>query len=120
MAEVIQELERLKYAAANGRAHEKIHVTWVEQDAKERIKNDKRVTKFVLETKDPDACSELHAEWDRILRRVHNKSVALSLVVKAWQEALSDAELDRIMAAMDAPEVIDLPGPPHAIIPEMA
>lgn len=119
MAEVIQELERLKYAVDHGRAHEKIHVTWVEQDQKERIKNDRRVTKFVLETKDPDACSELHAEWDRIIRRVKNKSVALSLAVRAWQEALSDRELDRIMAAMDAPDVIDLPGPPKAVIPEM-
>src|SRR5579872_4105515 len=120
MAEVIQELERLKFAAAHGRAHEKVHITWVEQDQKERIKNDKRVTKFVLETKDPDACSELHAEWDRILRHVKNKSVALSLVVKAWQEALSDAELDKIMAVMDAPEVMEQSGPPRAVITEMA
>lgn len=101
MGEVIQELERLKYAAEHGRAHEKIHVTWVEQDQKERIKNNKRVTKFVLETKDPDACSELHAEWDRIIRRVGNKSISLSLVVMAWQKALSDAEIDKIMAAME-------------------
>ena len=101
MAEVIQELERLKYAAEHGRAHEKIHVTWVEKDQQERIKNDRRVTKFVLETKDPDACSELHAEWDRIIRRVRNKSIALTLVIEAWQEYLSDGELDRILAAED-------------------
>lgn len=101
MAEVIQELERLKYAAEHGRAHEKIHVTWVEKDQQERIKNDRRVTKFVLETKDPDACSELHAEWDRIIRRVKNKSIALTLVIEAWQEYLSDGELDRILAAED-------------------
>lgn len=108
MAEVIQELERLKYAVDHGRAHEKIHVTWVERDQAERVKNDKRVTKFVLETKDADACSELHAEWDRIIRRVKNKSVALSLFVRALQEALSDAELDRIMAVMDAPEAMEM------------
>lgn len=101
MGEVIQELERLKYAAEHGRAHEKIHVTWVEKDQQERIKNDRRVTKFVLETKDPDSCSELHAEWDRIIRKVKNKSVALSLALQAWREALCDSELDKLLAAED-------------------
>jgi hypothetical protein len=101
MAKVRQEYERLKWMVENGHAEEVIHITYVERDQKERIKNNKRVTKFVLECKDPDACSELHAEWDRIIRRVKNKSVALSLIVRAWQEALSDPELDRILAAME-------------------
>jgi hypothetical protein len=104
MGEVIAELEKLKFAVEHGHAHEVIHVTWVERDQAERIKNNKRVTRFTLETKDPDACAELHAEWDRIIRRVHNKSIALSLIVKAWKEALADSELDKIMAVMDAPE----------------
>lgn len=97
-------LERLKYEAEHGNSEEKIHITWVERDQAERIKNNKRVTKFVLETKDPDACSELHAEWERIMKRVKNKSVCLSLVVRAWQEALSDRELDKILAAMEIEE----------------
>lgn len=104
MASVRQELEKLKWEASQGRGEEKIHITWVERDQAERIKNNRRVTKFVLETKDADACSELHAEWERIIKRVGNKSVALSLAVKAWSEALSDTELDRLLAAMDGPE----------------
>lgn len=63
MGTIDQEFERLTYERRQGRGNEKIHVTWVERDQAERIKNNKRVTKFVLETKDPDACSELHAEW---------------------------------------------------------
>lgn len=104
MAEVRIEFEKLKYAMEHGHADEKIHVTWVERDQAERIKNNKRVTKFVLETKDPDACSELHKEWDRIVRRVGNKSIALSLIVRAWRDALADGELDKILAAMEGPD----------------
>lgn len=98
MATVQQELEKLKYEADHGHAGEKIHVTWVERDQAERIKNNKRVTKFVLETKDPDACSELHAEWERIIKHVGNKAMCLSLIIRAWRDALSNPELDKILA----------------------
>jgi hypothetical protein len=95
-------LERLKWELSEGRGEEKVHITFVERDQAERIKNDRRVTRFQIETKDPDVCSELHAEWERIMKRVHNKSVALSLCIRAWREGLSDAEIDRIMAEEDA------------------
>ena len=95
---------RLKYEMERGNGDEKVHISFVEREQAERIKNDKRVTKFVLETKDPDACSELHAEWDRIMRRVKNKSVALSLCHRAWRDALADPELDKIMAVMEVEE----------------
>ena len=101
MPTVADVYERMKFEVQKGNHSERVHVVWVERDQAERIKNNKRVTKFVLETKDADACSELHAEWERIIKRVHNKSVALSLIVKAWREALSDGEIDRIMAALD-------------------
>lgn len=91
-------LERLKWELAQGRGDEKIHITFVERDQKERIKNDKRVTRFQIETKDPDACAELHREWERIIKRVHNKSIALGLIIRAWREGLSDSDLDRILA----------------------
>jgi hypothetical protein len=102
MGSVRQEFEKLKYEISQGRGEQKIHVTWVEKDQAERIKNNKRVTKFVLETKDPDACSELHAEWERIIKRLHNKSICLDLVIRAWRDALSNQELDKILAAMEA------------------
>lgn len=104
MATVRQELEKLKFEISQGRGEQKIHVTWVEKDQAERIKNNKRVTKFVLETKNPDICSELHAEWERIIKRVHNKTLALEMVVRSMRDALSDRELDRILAVMEGPD----------------
>lgn len=104
MASVRQELEKLKYEVTQGRGEQKIHVVWVEKDQAERIKNDRRVTRFSLETKDADLCSDLHREWERIIKRVGNKSVALSLIHQAWRDALSDRVLDQILAQLDAVE----------------
>jgi hypothetical protein len=88
----------------HGRANEKVHIVMVEQDEKERIKNDRKQTRFVLCCDTPEAFSELHAEWDRIVRKVGNKSIAISLVTRAWREGLSDPALDRLLAALDAVE----------------
>lgn len=104
MPSLRQAYDRLKYELEHGHGEEKVHVTFVERDQAERIKNNKRVTKFVLETKDPDACSELHVEWERIIKRCGNKSVALSLVIAAWRRALADPELDKLLAAMEIEE----------------
>jgi hypothetical protein len=70
---------------------------------KERIKNNARVTRFVLGTGDADLCADFHAERDRIVKRVGNKSVAMSLMLQAWHEALCDSELDKILAK-DGPQ----------------
>lgn len=102
MASVQQELERLKFEVSKGRGSEKIHVTWVERDQAERIKNNKRVTKFVLETKDPDVCADLHREWERVIKKMGNKTIALELWVRSLKESLSDATLDKINAALDS------------------
>jgi hypothetical protein len=104
MASVSAELEKLKWLVSKGHGDEKIHITFVERDQKERIKNNRRVTRFSLETKNPDVCSELHAEWERVIKRVGNKTLALDLWVRSLKEALSDGEIDRIMAAMEGPE----------------
>lgn len=101
MPSLQQAYERLKWEVEHGHGEEKVHVVYVEREQAERIKNAKRKTRFVLPTDDPDICSELEAEKDRIFRRVRNKSIMLSLMVRAWHEALSDQELDRIMARMD-------------------
>ena len=94
-------LERLKWEASQGHGDEKVHITFVERDQAERIKNNKRVTKFVLETKDADLCSELHAEWERIMKRVVNKSIALGLVLRALREGLDDGQIDKLLAEQD-------------------
>ena len=107
MATVGQGYEKLKYMMEHGRAEEKIHIVFVEQEQAERIKNEKRKTRFVMNCDDPDLCSRLEAQKDRIFRKVKNKAVMLTLMERAWAEALSDAELDRILAVMDAPEVME-------------
>jgi hypothetical protein len=105
LATIAQELEKLKFEVSKGRGGERIHVTWVERDQADRIKNNNRVTRFSLETKDPDLCAELHREWERVIKRVGNKSIALSLIHQAWRDALSDKVLDQILAQMEgAPE----------------
>lgn len=107
MPNVRQGYEKLKYMMEHGRSEEKIHIVFVEQEQAERIKNDKRKTRFVLNCDDPDLCASLEREKDRIFRRVKNKAVMLTLMERVWREALSDAELDRVMAAMDAPEAME-------------
>jgi hypothetical protein len=98
-------LDWLKDEVRKGRGDESCHIVDVEADQRERIKNNKRKTRFVLCTDDPDLCSRFEANKDRIFKRCgKNKSVMLSLMVKALEMALSDSEIDRIMAQMDAPE----------------
>jgi hypothetical protein len=108
MATVSQGYEKLKYMMEHGRAEEKIHIVFVEQEQADRIKNDKRKTRFVLCCDDPDLCANLEAQKDRIFRKVKNKAVMLTLIERVLEEALSDAELDRILAIVDAPEVMDM------------
>ena len=93
--------EKLKYMVEHGRSEEKVHIVFVEQEQKERIANNRRKTRFVLCTDDPDLCSKFEAHKDRIFRKVKNKAIMLSLMEKAWGEALHDSELDRILAALE-------------------
>jgi hypothetical protein len=97
--------EWLANEVAKGRGDESCHIVDVTADQKKRIKNEKRKQNFVLCTGDPDICSEFEFEKDRIFRKVHNKSVMLSLMARAWRDALSDAELDKILAVMEGPDV---------------
>lgn len=104
MPSKLMALEWLKSEVAKGRGEDKCHIVDVTAEQKERIKNEKRKTRFVLVTNDPDLCAKLEFHKDRIFRRVKNKSIMLSLMEKSWAEALSDAELDKIMASLDAVE----------------
>ena len=93
--------EWLAAEVAHGRGDESCHVVDVAKEQRERIKNDKRKTRFVLCCDDPDLCSAFEAHKERIFRKVRNKAVMLTLWDRALGEALSDRELDRIMAAED-------------------
>ena len=94
-------LEWLRSEVEKGRGEESCHVVDVAKEQRERIANDKRKTRFVLCTDDPDLCSKFEAHKDRIFRKVKNKAIMLSLMEKAWGEALHDSELDRILAALE-------------------
>lgn len=95
--------EWLAFEVKQGRGDESCHVVDVAKEQRERIKNDRRKEKFVLNTDDPDLCAALEAHKDRIFRKVKNKAIMLSLMERAWRDALSDPELDKIMAELDGP-----------------
>src|SRR6267154_1454754 len=92
-------LEKLKWMCEHGRENETVHVVLVEEEQKARIANDKRKTRFVLVCSDPDVCSQFEFHKDRVFRKVKNKSMMEHLMLRAWSDALSDAEIDRILAA---------------------
>lgn len=97
-------LEWLQSEVNHGRGEESCHVVDVAKEQRERIKNDKRKTRFVLCCDDPDLCSKFEAHKDRIFKKVRNKAIMLSLMEKAFGEALADSELDKILAVMEGPE----------------
>jgi hypothetical protein len=99
-----QAADWLANEVAKGRGEEKVHLIDVTKDQAERIANKKRKQNFVLVTGDPDICAEFEFEKDRIFKRVGNKSVMLSLMVRAWKDALADSELDKILAVMEGPQ----------------
>jgi hypothetical protein len=90
--------EWLASEVQHGRGEESCHVVDVAKEQRERIKNEKRKTRFVLVCSDPDICSEFEAAKDRVFRRVKNKVVMEDLMIRAWNEALSDAAIDKIFA----------------------
>lgn len=96
--------EYLKFEVEHGRGDEPIHIVDIQKEQKKRIKNPDKSTRFVLVCDTPEAYSAMHAERDRIIKRCGNKSVAISLMIRAWQEALSDQALDRILAQLEAIE----------------
>jgi hypothetical protein len=104
MPSKLMALEWLKSEVAKGRGEDKCHIVDVTAEQAERVKNNKQKTRFVLCTEDPDMYRRFESAKDRIFKRVKNKSIALDLMHRAWHDALSDGEIDRIMAEMDGPE----------------
>jgi hypothetical protein len=93
-------LERLKHdVEVKGEGDHNCFFEDVTVSQAERIKNGKRKEKFVLVTGDPDLCARLEGHKDRIFRKVRNKAFMLTLMERAWAEALADTELDKILAA---------------------
>lgn len=97
-------LEFFRQKVANKDASE-YHIVDHTKALKEREKNDgpQPKTRFQIELDDPELYSKWNHEKDRIIKRIRNKSIALTLMHRAWREALSDGELDKILAEMEGP-----------------
>lgn len=114
MPSVTAAIEYLKQLERKGRGMAPVHIVDIEEEAKERIKNSgpKPKTRFQLELDDPELYCQWNASKDRIFHRVKNKPMALDLMWRAWDEALSNAEIDKILAAEEGAQ-----SPPKAEIP---
>lgn len=89
MATLKEERARLQFLEEHGHGEEKVHVVFVEREAKERAKNDgpKPKTRFQWETDFAGGYSELNEGKDRLMRVIGNKQVAISVAAKLWLRA---------------------------------
>jgi hypothetical protein len=89
MSTIAEELERLKTLAASGHGEEKIHIVYVEREAAERVKNERKKTRFIMECDDHGFYSRLNAIKDRWFAHA-NKSVALSVMASLWDRSADE------------------------------
>lgn len=89
MASLREERARLQFLEEHGRGDEKVHVVFIEEEARERIKNPKAKTRFQMETDDPKMYERFNAQKDRWLR-LANKSVALDVMCLLWERPSDD------------------------------
>lgn len=82
--------EEVKFLIGKGDRQRKCHFGLIDVEAKERAENPKGRTRFVIETDCPEMYSAFNAEKDRIIEAAGNKSVALSIMHRAWQQLSSD------------------------------
>jgi hypothetical protein len=92
MATITEERARLQWLESKGRGHEKAHVILIEEEAKKRQENtgDNPKTRFQLETDDPEMYSRFALQKDRWLRLIPNKSVAIDMMCRMWEEPKDD------------------------------
>jgi hypothetical protein len=81
------------------------HIVDITEEAEKRSKNDgpKPKTRFQIELDSAEFYRQWNSEKDRIVKRCGNKAIALDLMHRAWRDALSNSELDKILAAMEGP-----------------
>lgn len=93
MASIDSEIERLQCLKRQGRGQEKIHVVFVEEEAKARVENlgEKPKTRFQWETDFKDGYSELNKGKDRLMRIIGNKQVAITIAAMLWNDSSEHA-----------------------------
>jgi hypothetical protein len=104
MPSVTMAIEYLKHLESKGRGNAPVHIVDIEEEAKARKQNDgpRPKTRFQIETDEPMLYAQLNDEKDRIISHVHNKSIALDLMLRAWQE-LTNARIDHLLALEEGP-----------------
>jgi hypothetical protein len=95
-------LEYFRQKVARGDTSE-FHIVDHTKELRERELNDgpKPKTRFQIELDDPSLYCQWNHEKDRIIKRVHNKAIALDFMYRAWRDALADREIDRMLAEQD-------------------
>lgn len=89
--------EKVNYLLSNGddNAERKCHFGLIDIEAKERAENPKGRTRFQVDTDCPDMYAAFNVEKDRYIAAAGNKSVALSIMLRCWQQ-LSDETIHRL------------------------
>jgi hypothetical protein len=97
-------IEYLKDLERKGRGNDSVHIVDIKAEAKERAKNDgdKPKTRFQVELDDPDLYRDFNEAKDRVITHCHNKTIALSLLLRAWQQ-LDVKTLDKWLAEGETP-----------------
>jgi hypothetical protein len=75
------------------------HIIDVTAEQEKRKKNDgpQPKTRVQFETDDPEMYRAFAAEKDRIVKRAGNKSIAMTLMLRAWQW-MTDPIIDKLIA----------------------
>ena len=89
MATLREERARLQFLEEHGHGDEKVHVVFIEEEAKKRIENKKERTRLIRELDTPQTYADFNAEFDRFIRCAGNVQVAYSLMLRClaqWSE----------------------------------
>ena len=97
--------EYLEHEIREGRGDEPCHIVDIFKEAKKRKENDgpQPKTRFQIELDDPELYCQWNEQKDRIIKRIHNKAIALDFMYRAWRDALADKEIDRMLAEEEGP-----------------
>jgi hypothetical protein len=84
--------EKVKFLMSKGDNQRKCHFGLIDVEAKERQENPKGKTRFIFETDDAEMYKRMNAQKDRWLQLIPNKSVAVDMMCRVWEEC-SDATI---------------------------
>jgi len=86
--------DRVNFLLSKGDGERKCHFGLVDVEAKERIANPKRRTRFIKEM-EPEEYSEWNAEWDRYVDAAGNPVIARSIMLRLLKQ-LPEASIKRL------------------------